>query len=141
MDDIEAIKQLKARYMRTVDLKDWEGFRNVFTDDAVWDTTSAGAEVISGADAIAEYNQRGLGDVLCIHHSHTPEIEVTSPTTATGIWPTEYMHRWPTGKELHGYGFYYESYEKVAGDWRIKTCVYQQLRADWSDPRVLMVRD
>ena len=34
-DDIEAIKQLKARYFRTLDQKDWAGYRAVFTDDVV----------------------------------------------------------------------------------------------------------
>ena len=33
MDDIEAIKQLKARYFRTMDTKDWAGMREVFADD------------------------------------------------------------------------------------------------------------
>ena len=134
MDDIEAIKQLKARYLRTVDLKDWDGFRDVFTEDAVWDTTSSGAEVVIGADAIARFNQKALGDVLCIHHGHMPEIELTSPTTATGIWASEHMHRWPNGQELHGYGFYRETYEKSDGIWRIKSCVFTELRADWTDP-------
>ncbi|NDH10195.1 MAG: hypothetical protein EBY44_00365 [Actinobacteria bacterium] len=29
-DDIEAIRQLKARYFRTLDQKDWSGYRQVF---------------------------------------------------------------------------------------------------------------
>jgi len=33
VDDIEAIKQLKARYFRTMDTKDWKAMRQVFTDD------------------------------------------------------------------------------------------------------------
>ena len=33
--DIEAIKQLKARYFRLMDTKDWAGFRAVFTDFSV----------------------------------------------------------------------------------------------------------
>jgi hypothetical protein len=32
--DIEAIKQLKARYFRFMDTKDWMGFGSVFTLDA-----------------------------------------------------------------------------------------------------------
>ena len=38
MDDIEAIKQLKARYFRTMDTKHWAAMRQVFTDDVVVDT-------------------------------------------------------------------------------------------------------
>ena len=51
VDDIEAIKQLKARYFRTMDTKDWAGMRQVFTDDVVMDTTDSGGGVVTGADA------------------------------------------------------------------------------------------
>ena len=43
MDDVEAIKQLKARYFRTMDTKDWAGMCQVFTDDVVVDTTARAA--------------------------------------------------------------------------------------------------
>ena len=33
LQDIEAIKQLKARYFRTLDTKAWDDFADVFTDD------------------------------------------------------------------------------------------------------------
>ena len=41
VDDVEAIKQLKARYFRAMDTKDWDAMRDVFTDDVVVDTTFA----------------------------------------------------------------------------------------------------
>ena len=48
--DVEAIKQLKARYFRTLDTKDWAAMRQVFTDDVVVDTsTSDGGSVVAGA--------------------------------------------------------------------------------------------
>jgi len=50
VDDIEAIKQLKARYFRTMDTKDWDGMRTVFTDDVVMDT-SAAADAVTAARA------------------------------------------------------------------------------------------
>jgi hypothetical protein len=50
VDDIEAIRQLKARYFRTMDTKDWTAMRRVFADDVVMDTSEAGGEVITGAD-------------------------------------------------------------------------------------------
>jgi len=31
--DVEQIKQLKARYFRLLDTKDWDGFADLFTDD------------------------------------------------------------------------------------------------------------
>ena len=51
-----------------------------------------------------------------MHHGHMPEITLTSPTTASGIWSMEDMLRYGDGTELHGYGHYHETYEKVDGN-------------------------
>jgi uncharacterized protein (TIGR02246 family) len=134
VDDIEAIKQLKARYFRTMDMKDWSGMRRVFTDDVTMDTTSSGGNVVTGGDAFLEFLRGVIGDVVTVHHGHTPEIEITSPTTATGIWAMEDMLRWPDGRELHGYGHYHETYEKIDGAWRIKTSKLTRLRVDFTEP-------
>src|SRR4051794_17533109 len=48
--DIELIKQLKGRYCRTMDTKDWDGMRRVFTDDVEMDTTESGGGLMVGAD-------------------------------------------------------------------------------------------
>ncbi len=130
MDDVEAIKQLKARYFRTMDTKDWSAMRAVFTDDVVVDTSSSGGGVVAGADDFISFLSGVIGDVVTVHHGHMPEIEVTSPTTASGIWAMEDMLRWPDGTELHGYGHYHETYEKHAGTWRITTTTLTRLRVD-----------
>jgi uncharacterized protein (TIGR02246 family) len=134
MDDIEAIKQLKARYCRLMDTKDWDGYRQVFTDDVTMDTTDSGGNVITGADAFFEFLVPTIGDVVTVHQCHTPEIEITSPTTATGIWAMEDMLRWPDGNEMHGYGHYTETYEKVGGEWRVKSSTLTRLRTDFTAP-------
>ena len=130
MDDVEAIKQLKARYCRTMDTKDWAAMREVFTDDVESDTTSSGGEVIVGGDTFVTYLQGVVGDVVTVHHCHMPEIELTSPTSATGVWAMEDMLRWPDGTELHGFGHYHETYEKVDGRWRIARLLLTRLRTD-----------
>ena len=74
-----------------------------------------------------------LDDVVTVHHGHMPEIEVTSPTTATGTWAMEDKLRWPEGspiKIMHGYGHYHETYTKVDGHWRIATTRLSRLRID-----------
>ena len=134
MDDIEAIKQLKARYFRTMDTKDWDAMRQVFSDDVVTDTTASGGNVITGADEFMTFLRESIGDVVTVHHGHMPEIELTSPTTAKGVWAMEDMLRWPNGAELHGYGHYHETYEKVDGTWRIKTLTLTRLRQDFTEP-------
>jgi uncharacterized protein (TIGR02246 family) len=131
LGDLEAIKQLKARYCRTMDTKDWAAMRQVFTDDVEMDTTASGGGVVTGADAFMAFLQDAIGDVVTVHQCHTPEIRIASPTTASGIWAMEDMLRWPDGTELHGYGHYHEDYERSGGEWRIKRSVLTRLRMDF----------
>ena len=132
MDDIEMIKQLKARYFRTMDTKDWAAMRHLFTDDVVIDTTESGGGVVTGAHEFVEFLRGAIGDVVTVHHGHMPEIEVTSETAATGVWSMEDMLRWPDGLELHGYGHYHETYQKDGGTWRIQSSRLTRLRMDFS---------
>ena len=133
MDDIEAIKQLKARYFRLMDTKDWRAFREVFTPDVHVDVSGEGGGVHDGVDTFLEMLEPTLRDVVTVHHGHMPEIELTSPTTATGIWAMEDHLRFPEGApfaELHGYGHYHETYAKADGHWRIASLRLARLRLD-----------
>ena len=151
---IEEIKQLKARYFRCMDKKDWAGYLAVFTPDAIVDTTEAflptdhtGAPMsVGGAPApaanpdlyasdivkfVAELSEM-LGTASTVHHGHMPEITLTSPTTAKGIWSMEDMLRFPGSpiRTMHGYGHYEETYERLAAGWRIKSTKLTRLRVD-----------
>jgi hypothetical protein len=61
---------------------------------------------------------------------HAPEIELTSATTARGIWALEDVVRLAPGVNLRGYGHYHESYEKIDGQWRITSSKLTRLRED-----------
>jgi len=134
VNDVEAIRQLKARYFRFMDTKDWEAMRQVLMNDVVMDTREAGGNLMTGADPYMAFLREAIGDVVTVHHGHTPEIDLTSETTATGVWAMEDMLRWPNGSEMHGYGHYHETYEKVDGAWRIKTLRLTRLRVDFTEP-------
>jgi hypothetical protein len=135
LDAIEAIKQLKARYFRTLDTKDWDGFREVLTDDVMIDTTQdAGGEPSVGSDAFIPKLLDAIGPATTVHHGHMPEIEITSPTTAHGVWAMEDLIRWPEGSPIagmHGWGHYTETYVKTGGGWRIKSLKLTRLRVDF----------
>jgi ketosteroid isomerase-like protein len=134
VDDVEAIKQLKARYFRCMDTKDFDTMREVFTDDCVIDTESSGGGIQEGKDNFFSMLLPSLEGVTTVHHGHMPEITLTSATTAEGVWAMEDKLWWPEGsplKHLHGYGHYHETYEKGAdGAWRIKTLKLTRLRTD-----------
>ena len=144
MDDIEAIKRLKARYCRLMDTKDWKGYRELFTDDVTVDLESAGeavpgqnqesaeaaGAVITGADSFIAMLVPALGGAVTVHHCHTPEIDVFSPSTAAGIWAMEDLLRFPDGTQLHGFGHYHETYQKQGDEWLIKSTRLIRLRTD-----------
>jgi SnoaL-like domain len=152
---IEAIKQLKARYFRCMDTKDWAGFLAVFTPDAVVGASEAftptdhtgallkfDAVVPPPSNPAGRHNDiakfvadlsKTLDGVSTVRHGHMPEIELTSPTTPTGIWAMEDMLRWPRGsaiRDMHGYGHYRETYELLPQGWRIKTLKLTRMRVD-----------
>ena len=130
MDDIEAIKQLKARYFRSMDTKDWDAMRRVFTDDAVIDTTASGGAVIAGADTFLDFLREMLADTVTVHHGHMPEIDLTSPTSATGIWAMQDFIVWPNGTRLVGFGHYQEVYRKTGDEWQIASSTLTRLHMD-----------
>jgi hypothetical protein len=128
--EIEAIKQLKARYCRYLDTKDWAAWRAIFTDDFLSDTSHAGGKVIRGADDFVAFTHKSLGNRATAHQVHAPEIELTSATTARGIWALEDVVRLAPGVNLRGYGHYHETYEKIDGQWRITRSTLTRLRED-----------
>jgi hypothetical protein len=137
--EIEAIKRLKARYFRLMDSKDWEGFAAVFASDAeidVSDDAGPDAGHVSGGSEIAASIQRAVGAARTVHHGHMPEIELTSPTTASGVWAMFDYVEWPAPKGqpgrvgLKGYGHYIETYRKIDGEWRIASMKLARLRID-----------
>ena len=133
MNDVEAIKHLKARSFRTVDTKDWAGYRQVFADDVVIDVTEeAGGEPVHGADVFLEFIEATLSNVVTVHQGHMPEIEITSATTAKGIWALNDILKFADGSNMEGWGHYHETYEKVGDEWKIKSLRLTRLRVDFT---------
>jgi hypothetical protein len=137
---IEEIKQLKARYFRSMDTKDWAGLEAVFCPDAELDMRGEAADkskaaegLVVGAAKIMPFIRNAVIDLVTVHHGHMPEIEITSPTTAKAIWAMEDLLRWPEGaalKTLHGFGHYHETYRRLEDGWHIQTSTLTRLRVD-----------
>jgi hypothetical protein len=131
MDDVEEIKKLKARYFRSLDTKDWDLYGSVFADDCVVDLRRAGGELYEGHDAFLAY-AKSLTIVQSVHHGHMPEIDLTGPDTATGVWSMEDYNIWEDSSQNHGWGHYLETYVKRGGRWFIKTMKLSYLRVERS---------
>lgn len=124
---IRAIEQLKYRYVRALDTKDWDLFRSTFVDDA---TAVYGERLeFDDADAIVAFMRENLGPTMVtLHQVHHPEIEVDGDT-ATGRWSlqdrvimTEYRLL------LDGASIYEDRYVRgTDGGWRIAHTGYVRL--------------
>jgi hypothetical protein len=91
---IENIKALKARYFRCMDEKDWPGLQAVSAPDLAADfRDSTGTRneslLTHGAELYVTDLAPILQNITTTHHGHMPEIEITSPTTVTGVWAME----------------------------------------------------
>lgn len=143
---IERIKQLKARYFRCVDTKDWKGLATVFAEDVVFDRTTGSSvlnpwsgdwqpplpeeqRLCSGREAVVEMIRAGAGLLHTVHHGHMPEIEVQSVSRARGIWAMRDVLRDQTGRLiLAGAGHYHETYQcGEDGNWVIRTLRLERL--------------
>ncbi len=85
-DDVEQVKQLKYRYLRTLDLKQWDEFEALFMPEA----TGSYAELqFADRDALVGYMRENLtADLITFHQAHHPEIDVAGDR-ATARW---YLH-------------------------------------------------
>ena len=94
---------------------------------------SDGSGITTGNREITAFVRVSIDAVTTVHHGHTSEIDVTSPTNAAGIWAMEDHLWWPEGSPIttmHGYGHYHETYEKQEGRWRITSTTLTRLRTD-----------
>ena len=147
--DLYAIQQLKARYFRYIDTKQWDLLRGLFTDDAVFyffddsdfhaESTGAPARAtreFSGGDKFVRRVSKILETAVTVHHGHTPEIELTGTGEATGIWAMyDWVDDFEKGYATKGAGHYHERYLKGDdGCWRISELRLTRLRTDLLDP-------
>jgi hypothetical protein len=127
------ICNLKARYCRCLDTKDWAGYAAVYTEDAILDTEPSGGKRVAGRDALVAYVRSSISaDTITTHHVHAPEIEIDGDT-ATGIWAMQDRNIWPNGRKLLGFGHYHERYVRVVGAWRIAESVLTRINMELSD--------
>jgi len=127
-EDIEAIKRLKYKYFRTLDSKLWDELAECFTEDATT-AYSGGKYSFQGKDAIMKFLKEGLNPtMISMHQCHHPEIELTSDTTARGVWALQdYVIVTQANISLRGAAFYHDEYVKANGEWKIKHTGYERI--------------
>ncbi|MDR3662754.1 MAG: nuclear transport factor 2 family protein [Mycobacterium sp.] len=130
MGDIDEIKQVKYRYLRTLDTKNWDEFADTLTEDVVGDYgTSMGGDQLkfSDRDSLVQYMRSSLGpQIITEHRVDHPEITVNGDE-ATGTW---YLQDRVIGADFNfmliGAAFYRDRYRRTAAGWRICATGYDR---------------
>lgn len=112
----EAIKELRAEYCYRIDDRDWDGFTELFTEDAHLDFGPIGT--FDGHAAIREFAEHIVGErqPFLSHMLHNPQLEINEET-ATGRWYFEVPCTFDDGDAGWIQGRYRDAYARPAERW------------------------
>jgi hypothetical protein len=130
LEDIEQIKRVKYRYFRAMDSGDFRTLEDLYMDDVEVDYIGGtyrwelkGKQELIAAQT-ASFNAEAVG----CHNAHHPEIDILSPTTATGTWyMTDIFMDFKLGAVYYGSAIYRDNYTKVDGVWKISRTTYKRV--------------
>jgi hypothetical protein len=128
--DMEAIRQLKYAYFRCLDTANLEELATLFHDEVEVHLRGGNYEWrLTGKQAYLDnvrgaFNRQSVGH----HNGHHPEIQMLSPTEATGIW---YLadNMWTLNHSFHtaGTALYWDRYVKSDERWLIRETRYERI--------------
>jgi len=130
LEDVEAIEKLKARYWYCIERKLWNELLDVFAKDAI---AHMGDRSLKGREAVVKHLEERLSLGTNLHRGHSPIIEITSDTTATGKWDLHDSLTFgnPALKGFESWGSYEDEHVKEEGKWKIKSYKYTHSRIEW----------
>jgi hypothetical protein len=144
---VESVRIVKARYFRAMDTKDWDLLRSLFSPDVACDYRNAGTDpstginhvpgptehILRGADMVVESLKQALSPMVTVHIGHSADIQIDDDAHASGTWGMNDILRLPgegRPKKLVGYGYYHDTFERLATGWVIKTLRLSRLSVD-----------
>ncbi|WP_254525911.1 nuclear transport factor 2 family protein [Natrinema caseinilyticum] len=112
----ESITELRAAYCYRIDSRDWDGFADLFTEDAHLDFGPTGT--YDGRVAVRDFAENVVGaeHPFLAHMVHNPLIEIDGET-ATGTWYFEVPCTFRDGSAGWIQGIYHDEYRLVDDEW------------------------
>ena len=130
----EAIKELRAAYCYRIDERDWDGFADLFVEDAAVDFGPIGTfeDVRHFAEDVV-----GREHPFLSHMIHNPIIEIDGET-ATGRWYFEVPCTFRDGSAGWIQGVYHDEYEFDGDEWLFSAIVadfnyFAEYESGWAD--------
>lgn len=125
--DIRAIEQLKFRYMRAVDTKDWDLLASTLHPQ-VKAAYGSRLSFDNREDLVGTLSKAMDDSKITVHSLHQPEINVDGDI-ATGTWQlVDRVIRKRAGSMVQGAAFYHDEYRRTSdGSWVISRTGYERL--------------
>lgn len=127
--DIEAIKQVKYRYLRALDTKRWDDFADTLTADVVGDYGSSVGEEhhFTNRVDLVNYMRKSLGPAVITEHRVThPEITVSGDEASGGWYLQDRVIVADFNFMLIGAAFYRDRYRRTEDGWKISATGYDR---------------
>ena len=130
LSDLEDIRTLKHRYIRSIDTADLKLLATLLTDDISVDYRGGDYRVtLSGKDNFLEFTANSFNsNAVAMHHGHMPDITLTGEDTATGLWYLEDIFISLDSKShTIGTAIYKDEYRREDGVWKIARTEYDRV--------------
>jgi len=127
LEDIEAVRQLQARYQRCLDTRDFDGIADCFTDDVV-SSYGNGSMSYNGKEEVMKFLCSVMElNMPSTHLIHGGEIDILNHSHAKACWYLEdYLLHQKYKMKLHGAAIYHVEYRKDGDCWKISSIGYER---------------
>ncbi len=136
LSDLEDIRTLKHRYFRAVDTADQALLADVLCEDVAIHFRGGNYVVkLTGRAAMVDFIANTFNtSLVAMHHGHLPEITLTGPDSAEGIWSLEdVVIKLTTREYIAGSAIYRDHYRRKADGWKIARSEYDRVM-EFSQP-------
>ena len=124
LEDMQAIQELKARYLRACDRKQPDIMRECFVEKGAMIEADGFPAFTDREDWVDTFTRLAVANpsIQDMHHGHNPQIRFTSRDSAVGLWDLEFCQinvKERTIVQLSGQ--YTDEYQRVGGHWQISS--------------------
>ncbi len=125
------LSQVKAKYCRTLDTRDWKALAALMTADIEFGLSDGVSEpqMTVGRDETVALLKSLVAGARTAHQVHTPEIDLNGDE-ARVIWPVQDRVVFDNGTSVTGYGHYTERWLRQGGVWKLASLKLSHLITD-----------
>lgn len=122
LEDLERIRTLKYHYWRSIDQRNFAAVEACFASERLEVDYELFGSFERREDMVAAIRQAvSATKVQDFHHGQNPEVRLTGPETAAGLWDVYYFMLDPeSGTTLQLSGAYEDEYVREADGWKIR---------------------